>query len=217
MSRDFCFPTAQVVVVGRVTIRTSSRADSRQWVTRPFGTLAGHARDNQNGPDGHVRGGRDASGLLAGDSILVPVETAVVRHRDPIELGASLERRDRCAVRSVSRAGSSQAVRILLVQVRAVLVERWRSDGRLKRGTRRRRQQHRRNSNKGDDALHESQLTRAPLIIHETGLWGSRLRLGHRVDRCSEDICSVLLQSEERRTLPVARVEANAVREHVEV
>jgi hypothetical protein len=61
--------------------------------------------------------------LLAGDPVLVAVETSVVRHGEPVERRASPEGRHRSPGGLVSRTNPADAVRVHLVQVRAVLVQ----------------------------------------------------------------------------------------------
>ena len=64
------------------------------------------------------------SRLLAGDPVLVAIEATVVRHRQLVELRAAPDVRDRRTARVISRAKSPETVRVPLVQVGAVLVER---------------------------------------------------------------------------------------------
>ena len=62
--------------------------------------------------------------LLAGNAVLVTVETAVVVDRDPVEPCASVEIRHRCSARLIVRADLADAVPVALSRWRA-LVEWW--------------------------------------------------------------------------------------------
>jgi len=62
------------------------------------------------------------SRFLAGDSVLVAIETPVVRHRESVEPRTALEARHGRAARVISCADPPEPVRVTLVQIRAVFL-----------------------------------------------------------------------------------------------
>ena len=108
--------TALRAAADRRTAPTGAHADAALGEVEP---KAGEDRLRLTKAEAH------RSRLLAGDPVFVPVESLVPRHRGPVDLVAASEIRHRVVPgRPVASADLAYAVRIPLVEVGAVLIER---------------------------------------------------------------------------------------------